>query len=184
METENKDWKPEVGGKAWTMITIGVMREVVIVSEYGSVTDYFEISGEGCGSVNRHKHDLYPTAKAAISGIRIFDLDGKEVVVTRDSSENEQKMRGFLAKRMQSKQVTMDELMFMMGVIPNQEADAINKIVGIAYNIELAPNPEGSAHLKAAQERFASLAAGNEDPADPSAREITTPTDKRNGDHC
>ena len=88
METENKDWKPEVGKTAWYNYHDGSkgneIREVIVDREenvlgstsfsvyskkYGMSWDYV-----GLG-------EIFPTPEAALASIKIYDLEGKEVVI-------------------------------------------------------------------------------------------------------
>ncbi len=90
METENKDWKPEVGKTAWYNYHDGSkgneIREVIVDREenvlgstsfsvyskkYGMSWDYV-----GLG-------EIFPTPEAALASIKIYDLEGKEVVIPR-----------------------------------------------------------------------------------------------------
>ena len=150
METETGVWKPEVGKSAWTVIrdprklVVATIKEVMVTAIERGLHCWVSIESDKPSSL--WEEYLFPTPKAAFASIKVYDLDGKEVVVTRDW-------------------------------------------------LKIDP-------------RHLSLAAGNEDPADPSQRdetdgrhrdpnfkgaqypvvadprEITTPTDKRNGDHC
>lgn len=230
MSTEPGDWKPEVGGKVWYFDP----NEKQVI-RCGTVSFQSEINADHYflnGSLARHYTLLFPTAKAAMDSIRVYDLDGKEVVIPAvgedldyDSGDFEKLMHRYeksAAKRKFDKFIlncgvsmptyigqrhcyaveyafeTKAMLDAFMKFVHMEECGAelpadpefdnailaLGKIAHIASQMEFPSNPEGSARLKAAQDRFASLAAGNEDPCDPSAREITTPTDKRNGDPC
>ena len=89
METENKDWKPEVGKTAWIVSWRSCISKVLINSikntgtglrieytEHGAIRgDILIKSGE--------RLTFFPTPKAALASIKVYDLEGKEVVIPR-----------------------------------------------------------------------------------------------------
>jgi hypothetical protein len=81
METENKDWKPEVGKTAWYFDP----NEKNVIRE-GNITDRSEVNSDHywlLGSLVRHYTLLFPSPEAALASIKIYDLEGKEVVIPR-----------------------------------------------------------------------------------------------------
>jgi hypothetical protein len=79
METENKDWKPEVGKTAWYFDP----NEKNVIRE-GNITDRSEVNSDHywlLGSLVRHYTLLFPSPEAALASIKIYDLEGKEVVI-------------------------------------------------------------------------------------------------------
>ena len=99
MRNENKDWKPEVGKTAWlfgnkriTLVSIVKKKrssawkkgsDPAMVSQYtyhcqgGGVNDWFG------------KFGLFPTPEAALASIKVYDLDGNEVLPPRRRSVEE-----------------------------------------------------------------------------------------------
>ena len=213
---ENKDWKPEVGQVAWWRRDLHhKITEQIVQFVSHDKRKAFLNSGN---SVRFER--LFPTPEAALASIKVYDLEGKEVVLTRDSSEIdllvyegrilspfELQFYNFCKRDMgvveRFTQSLIGEGIEIAGGSPaaglpftkpipprtpddkkanwmlrdelgqtKQDAEAIDQIMRIAYNIEVPPNPEGSARLKAAQARFAAMVEGRETLADPSAREM------------
>lgn len=77
---ENKDWKPEVGKRAWYM-TGSYCREVSVqsINSYSSTLDT-----EDAHIIGAQVSNLYPTPEAALASIKFYDLQGNEVVPYRD----------------------------------------------------------------------------------------------------
>ena len=93
METENKDWKPEVGGKAWIVwastFQFCEIRQVVVGKEIRSLgATYFDVSSQMNGGFCETKHidSIFPTIEKAQESFEIYDLEGKEVVIPRARS--------------------------------------------------------------------------------------------------
>lgn len=80
MNTENKDWKPEVGKTAWLMAG-SRLQEVKCLGNFWS--DEIEVLFPGFGKRHVKICLLFPTAEAALASIKVYDIHGKEVVVTR-----------------------------------------------------------------------------------------------------
>ena len=109
METENKDWKPEVGGKAWIVwastFQFCEIRQVVVGKEIRSLgATYFDVSSQMNGGFCETKHidSIFPTIEKAQESFEVYDLDGKEVVIPRAD--------GFLAENVLGLQMENDLL--------------------------------------------------------------------------
>ena len=109
METENKDWKPEVGGKAWIVwastFQFCEIRQVVVGKEIRSLgATYFDVSSQMNGGFCETKHidSIFPTIEKAQESFEVYDLEGKEVVIPRAD--------GFLAEKALSIQMENDLL--------------------------------------------------------------------------
>ena len=94
METENKDWKPEVGGKAWIVwastFQFCEIRQVVVGKEIRSLgATYFDVSSQMNGGFCETKHidSIFPTIEKAQESFEVYDLEGKEVVIPRAQDE-------------------------------------------------------------------------------------------------
>jgi hypothetical protein len=78
METENKDWKPEVGKTAWVILAMDVHEvNVTNVTAFG----YYTVSSERWNEHDMPAEWVFPTPEAALASIKIYDLEGKEVVI-------------------------------------------------------------------------------------------------------
>jgi len=85
---ENKDWYPMVWKKAWYISEYPTVIEA-LVTRYVSADDTYALSSnKAFGKVYRSKSELFPTAEAALASIRVYDLEGKEVLIPRASVEN------------------------------------------------------------------------------------------------
>ncbi len=207
METETGVWKPEVGGKAW-FITGHKVIEGMITEAGKFLGDSYQFEGNGLRSFIFTEF-LYPTAEAALASIKVYDLDGKEVVVTRDSHAM---MELGAAKMLDVYLEALDVVVqsfkdYRSGKLSKDDFD---KFIdqSIQTSDDMAARTAAFLDFHNAAGRLSAMAAGNEDPADPSQRdetdgrhrdpnfkgaqypvvadprEITTPTDKRNGDPC
>ena len=79
METENKDWKPEVGKHVWVVENYTILQKKVL-----------RVDPSHCALLRGRRGDdfyegfkCYPTPEAALASIKIYDLEGKEVVIPR-----------------------------------------------------------------------------------------------------
>jgi len=82
METENKDWKPEVGKHVWVVENYMILQKKVL-----------RVDPSLCCLLRGRRGDdfyegfkCYPTPEAALASIKIYDLEGKEVVIPRARS--------------------------------------------------------------------------------------------------
>ena len=179
----NSDWKPEVGGKAW-FITGHKVIEGMITEAGKFLGDSYQFEGNGLRSFI-FTEVLYPTAEVALASIKVYDLDGKEVVVTRDSGVlKELGAAKMLDAYLEALDVVVQSFKdYRLGKLSKDDFD---KFIdqSIQTSDDMAARTAAFIDYQNAAGRFAAMAAGNEDPCDPSAREITTPTDKRNGDPC
>ena len=82
METENKDWKPEVGKTAWFMANDMIKQVLCIKDGKELLHNSFAAEVDGRNTWLR-KSQLFPTPEAALASIKIYDLEGKEVVIPR-----------------------------------------------------------------------------------------------------
>ena len=180
METENKDWKPEVGKTAWYNYHDGSkgneIREVIVDREenvlgstsfsvyskkYGMSWDYV-----GLG-------EIFPTPEAALASIKIYDLEGKEVVIPRAQDKIIIEMCDRAAEQIANLSEWDDADYAQLGMAPIinafkeiiavRDRAAIKMVAKLVYEMNLPENPEGEARLKAAQERFKSAIGGKSD---------------------
>ena len=90
METENKDWKPEVGKTAWYFCGMTNKRvfcaTVLSLDENEQVGKTAIVDGPVDGNRLLNVRYLYPSMEAALASIKIYDLEGKEVVIPRARS--------------------------------------------------------------------------------------------------
>jgi len=75
----DKEWKPEVGKTAW-IVRYGTCREGFV--DYLD-DDVAQISMIGFTRLELKPSCLFPTAEAALASIKVYDLEGNEVVVSR-----------------------------------------------------------------------------------------------------
>ena len=87
METENKDWKPEVGKTAWYFCGMTNKRvfcaTVLSLDENEQVGKTAIVDGPVDGNRLLNVRYLYPSMEAALASIKIYDLEGKEAVISR-----------------------------------------------------------------------------------------------------
>lgn len=101
METENKYWKPEVGGKAWIVwastFQFCEIRQVVVGKEIRSLgATYFDVSSQMNGGFCETKHidSIFPTIEKAQESFEVYDLEGKEVLIPRADAFLAEKVLG------------------------------------------------------------------------------------------
>ena len=89
METENKDWKPEVGKTAW-FVGLNSVYEILITDVlweesqnpwYKGTIWFHPLTSEYNAEIGTW--DIFPTSEAALASIKIYDLEGKEVLIPR-----------------------------------------------------------------------------------------------------
>ena len=82
MRNENKDWKPEVGKTAWAMF--GCCCQQVSVTKVKEVEYFGEdtvwIEAPGFGERTMQVELLHPTHWEALKSIKVYDLQGNEVL--------------------------------------------------------------------------------------------------------
>jgi hypothetical protein len=86
METETKDWKPEVGKTAWIVALSDngyVIVEGTVKSTSTGYNGYCHVDSVYFGHSHCHPKSIFPTPEAALASIKIYDLEGKEVVIPR-----------------------------------------------------------------------------------------------------
>ncbi len=88
METENKDWKPEVGKTAWLKRYSDKIEQVMITADYTTKLHYKQMIQIGEGEVAEYysaqdRDYFFESPEAALASIKIYDLEGKEVVIPR-----------------------------------------------------------------------------------------------------
>ena len=87
METENKDWKPEVGKTVWYFCGMTNKRvfcaTVLSLDENDQVGKTAIVDGPVDGNRLINVRYLYPSMEAALASIKIYDLEGKEVMIPR-----------------------------------------------------------------------------------------------------
>ena len=127
METENKYWKPEVGGKAWIVwastFQFCEIRQVVVGKEIRSLgATYFDVSSQMNGGFRETKHidSIFPTIEKAQESFEVYDLEGKEVLIPRAIH-----FSGICSECGSS--IALD----------GKQANAMDKPVEAAYNMEL-----------------------------------------------
>jgi RNA polymerase-binding transcription factor DksA len=91
--SENKeDWKPEVGKTAWILETpLGQMhvdktinlRQGIFEDCDGELKFQYKLGSHCALITGAFQQMLYPTAEAALASIKVYDLEGKEVVLPR-----------------------------------------------------------------------------------------------------
>ena len=91
METENKDWKPEVGKTAWLKRYSDKIEQVMITADYTTKLHYKQMIQIGEGGVAEYysaqdRDYFFESPEAALASIKIYDLEGKEVLIPRARS--------------------------------------------------------------------------------------------------
>ena len=86
METENKDWKPKVGDVVWTFLRGDGMR--LKAFKIKSFNRFAEDEKYALMEMDDTQwpidlDSLFPTPEAALASIKIYDLEGKEVMIPR-----------------------------------------------------------------------------------------------------
>ena len=79
--SESKEWKPEVGHTAWYFDPNErqVIRAATVTGRSEVNYDHYWLKH----ATVRHYTLLFPTAEAALASIKVYDLEGNEVVVSR-----------------------------------------------------------------------------------------------------
>jgi hypothetical protein len=88
MENENKDWKPEVGKTAWLKRYPYTIEQVMIIADCSTKLHYRQNYSIGEGEVAEYysaqdRDYFFESPEAALASIKIYDLEGKEVVISR-----------------------------------------------------------------------------------------------------
>jgi hypothetical protein len=84
--SDTNDWKPEVGKTAWFMVN-GTIKQVKCKSlGTGVLRDCFAVMLDRVG-VWVETTNLFPTVEAVLASIKVYDLKGKEVVISRAEPE-------------------------------------------------------------------------------------------------
>lgn len=87
--SENKDWKPEVGKTACVVVFNNVYEMLIteILGEDSPKPGYkgtiWQNPWTNECNPEISSRDIYPTAEAALASIKVYDLEGKEVVIPR-----------------------------------------------------------------------------------------------------
>ena len=84
METENKDWKPEVGKTAWLKRYPYTIEQVMIIADGSTKLHYRQNYSIGEGEFVEHtsaqdRDYFFESPEAALASIKIYDLEGNEV---------------------------------------------------------------------------------------------------------
>ena len=171
METENKDWKPEVGKTAWYFDPNKrlLIRGARITGKSESNDDFYRLNH----GLLQHRTLLFPTPEAALASIKIYDLEGKEVVIPRAQDKIIIEMCDRAAEQIANLSEWDDADYAQLGMAPIinafkeiiavRDRAAIKMVAKLVYEMNLPENPEGEARLKAAQERFKSAIGGKSD---------------------
>lgn len=179
MENNEKlDWKPEVGKTAWAVNrrSLAVV-ECVINAIYG--TDPYVVADVSSrtrgGSWLDKAMVVYPTPEAALAAnpLKVYDLDGKEVMIPRAQDKIIIEMCDRAAEQIANLSEWDDADYAQLGMAPIinafkeiiavRDRTAIKMVAKLVYEMNLPENPEGEARLKAAQERFKSAIGGESD---------------------
>ena len=151
METENKDkWTPEVGKTAWFFLSRNEMRIVQGTVEKMHVTTPTALmSGKNTYALLQVTlEDLFPTAEAALQSIKVYDLEGKEVVIPRarvDLPDHTHLLNHFSGVCTEcGKTIELDP----------ETWESLGKIAKLAYTMEVPCDPVAEERLRKAQERF------------------------------
>ena len=177
METENKDWKPEVGKTAWYFCGMTNKRvfcaTVLSLDENEQVGKTAIVDGPVDGNRLLNVRYLYPSMEAALASIKIYDLEGKEVVIPRAQDKIIIEMCDRAAEQIANLSEWDDADYAQLGMAPIinafkeiiavRDRAAIKMVAKLVYEMNLPENPEGEARLKAAQERFKSAIGGKSD---------------------
>jgi len=82
METENKDWKPRVGEPAWVIDRRGntprIVHAIISITHELQHPPRVDCWIHGWGWV-----EAFESPEAALASIRVYDLEGKEVLIPR-----------------------------------------------------------------------------------------------------
>ena len=176
METENKDWKPKVGDVVWRFLRGDGMR--LKAFKIKSFNRFAE--GEKYALMEMDDtqwpidlDSLFPTPEAALASIKIYDLEGKEVVIPRAQDKIIIEMCDRAAEQIANLSEWDDADYAQLGMAPIinafkeiiavRDRAAIKMVAKLVYEMNLPENPEGEARLKAAQERFKSAIGGKSD---------------------
>jgi len=116
MENENKDWKPEVGKTVWYLSGL-VCQEVKVLGIYWHKAN---LGNPDLFVLNADISELFPTPEAALASIKIYDLEGKEVVIPRAIH-----FSGICSECGSS--IALDA----------KQTNAMNKLAEAAYNMQL-----------------------------------------------
>lgn len=179
METENKDWKPEVGKTAW-FVGFDSVYEILITDVlweesqnpwYKGTIWFHPLTSEYNAEIGTW--DIFPTSEAALASIKIYDLEGKEVVIPRAQDKIIDEMCARAADSIFNLSEWDDTDYAELGMAPIingfkeiiavKDKAVIKRLIDVAHKMDLPPNPEGEARLKAAQERFKSAIGGKSD---------------------
>lgn len=178
METENKDWKPEVGKTAWLKRYSDQIEQVMITADYTTKLHYKQMIQIGEGEVAEYylaqdRDYFFESPEAALASIKIYDLEGKEVVITRAQDKIIIEMCDRAAEQIAYLSDWDDADYAQLGMAPIinafkeiiavRDRAAIKMVAKLVYEMNLPDNPEGEARLKAAQERFKSAIGGKSD---------------------
>ena len=178
MENENKDWKPEVGKTAWLKRYSDKIEQVMITADYTTKLHYKQMIQIGEGEVAEYysaqdRDYFFESPEAALASIKIYDLEGKEVVIPRAQDKIIIEMCDRAAEQIANLSEWDDADYAQLGMAPIinafkeiiavKDKAVIKRLIDVAYKMELPPNPDGEARLKAAQERFKSANGGKSD---------------------
>ena len=89
MENNEKlDWKPEVGKTAWLKRYPYTIEQVMIIADCSTKLHYRQNYSIGEGEFVEHtsaqdRDYFFESPEAALASIKIYDLEGKEVVIPR-----------------------------------------------------------------------------------------------------
>ena len=167
---ENKDWKPEVGKTAWLKTNHDI--KLVKINEHFELSNQFEVQDRTSFWIETSRR-LFPTPEAALASIKIYDLEGKEVVIPRAQDKIIIEMCDRAAEQIANLSEWDDADYAQLGMAPIinafkeiiavRDRAAIKMVAKLVYEMNLPENPEGEARLKAAQERFKSAIGGKSD---------------------
>ena len=177
MSNEKLDWKPEVGKTAWYFCGMTNKRvfcaTVLSLDENEQVGKTAIVDGPVDGNRLLNVRYLYPSMEAALASIKIYDLEGKEVVIPRAQDKIIIEMCDRAAEQIANLSEWDDADYAQLGMAPIinafkeiiavRDRAAIKMVAKLVYEMNLPENPEGEARLKAAQERFKSAIGGKSD---------------------